>query len=483
MNIKMMSEDPKIKFADTYEKDKNKTVDKKKKLLEKFINITKVEDVKDSEELQEFIASEELANVINDDKPINKTNNDKKYLKDLKSKDKQIDSLQKELTLKNKELKDSKSTISLLKKEIYDLKQKNILDENAEVLLLRKKISEQENILVKIQEEVLDRLPYKDNYKKLVEDNKSYRSTFFIMKFEHQELRIKYEKLKTALTHINTSSVAKDLQKHKEIINNMSIELQHFKYLSENYKESLTVKDLIDELVERFNDNNYVEYEKIYNLYKLYFNKMMFGIGYNCKTEEQKIEEDVNIEFGWLRIINNRWFFVGTNYKTYPIINTVPYMKKGIPAKAIVEFGLAKLIKAFQNYSFDYDMYEENSLFINKYKSKNTDEYVNFGNFTVLIVGSQYKNRYMGRLKKHGLDVLWFNPFEENVSKLESMIGHSDIVIICRRHTKHYVNELIKVSFKDDNKFQFIEKDNEDSIVGRVRFAGIKLGLIKIDSD
>ena len=46
-----------------------------------------------------------------------------------------------------------------------------------------------------------------------------------------------------------------------------------------------------------------------------------------------------------------------------------------------------------------------------------------------------------------------------------------------------YVNELIKVSFKDDNKFQFIEKDNEDSIVGRVRFAGIKLGLIKIDSD
>jgi len=39
------------------------------------------------------------------------------------------------------------------------------------------------------------------------------------------------------------------------------------------------------------------------------------------------------------------------------------------------------------------------------------------------------------------------------------------------------------MSFKDDNKFQFIEKDNEDSIVGRVRFAGIKLGLIKIDSD
>jgi len=263
----------------------------------------------------------------------------------------------------------------------------------------------------------------------------------------------------------------------------MSIELQHFKHLSENYKESLTVKDLIDELVERFNDNNYMEYEKIYNLYKLYFNKIKFGIGYNYKSEKQKIEENVNIEFGWLRIINDRWFFVGTNYKTYPIINTVPYMKNGIPAKSIVEFGLANLIKAFQNYSFDYDMYEENSLFINKYKRKNTDEYVNFGNFTVLIIGSQYKNRYMDRLRKHGLDVLWFNPFEENVSKLEFMIGRSDIVIICRRHTKHYVNELIKVSFKDDNKFQFIEKDNEDSIVGRVRFAGIKLGLIKIDSD
>ena len=483
MNIKMMSEDPKIKFADTYEKDKNKTVDKKKQLLEKFINVTKVENVKDSKELQEFIIHEKLVNVINDDKHIDKTNNDKKYLKDLKSKDKQIDSLQKELALKNKELKDNKSTISLLKKEIYDLKQKNILDENAEILLLRNKVSEQENILVKIQEEVLDKLPHKDKYKKLLEDNKSYRSTFYIMKCEHQELRVKYEKLKTALTHINTSSVAKDLQKHKEIINNMSIELQHFKYLSENYKESLTVKDLIDELVERFNDNNYMEYEKIYNLYKLYFNKMKFGVGYNYKSEEQKVEENVNIEFGWLRVIDDRWFFVGTNYKTYPIINTVPYMKNGIPAKAIVEFGLANLIKAFQNYSFDYDMYEENSLFINKYKRKNTNEYVNFGNFTVLIVGSLYKNRYMDRLRKHGLDVLWFNPFEENVSKLESMIGRSDIVIICRRHTKHYVNELINMSFKDDNKFQFIEKDNEDSIVGRVRFAGIKLGLIKMDSD
>ena len=483
MNIKMMSEDPKIKFADTYKNDKDKTVDKKKKLLEKFINVTKVEDVKDSEELQEFITPEKLVN----DKSTDKTNNDKEYLKELRQKDKQIDNLQKELTLKNKELKENKSTISLLKKEIYDLKQKNILDENAEILSLRKKISEQENILVKIQEEVLDKLPHKDKYKKLLEDNKSYRSTFYIMKCEHQELRVKYEKLKTALTHINTSSVAKDLQKHKEIINNMSIELEHFKKLANNYKKSLTVKDLIDELVERFNDKNYMEYEKIYNLYKLYFNKMKFGVGYNCKTEEQKIEENVNVELGWLRVVNDRWFFVGTNYKIYPIINTVPYMKNGIPAKAIVEFGLANLIKAFQNYSFDYDMYEENSLFINKYKSKNklsnVDEYVNFGNFTVLIVGSQYKNRYMDRLRKHGLDVLWFNPFEENVSKLESMIGRSDIVIICRRHTKHYVNELINMSFKDDNKFQFIEKDNEDSIVGRVRFAGIKLGLIKMDSD
>jgi len=483
MNIKMMSEDPKIKFADTYKNDKDKTVDKKKKLLEKFINVTKVEDVKDSEELQEFITPEKLVN----DKSTDKTNNDKEYLKELRQKDKQIDNLQKELTLKNKELKENKSTISLLKKEIYDLKQKNILDENAEILSLRKKISEQENILVKIQEEVLDKLPHKDKYKKLLEDNKSYRSTFYIMKCEHQELRVKYEKLKTALTHINTSSVAKDLQKHKEIINNMSIELEHFKKLANNYKNSLTISDLINLLIRRFNDTNYTQYEKIYNLYKLYFNKMKFGVGYNCKTEEQKIEENVNVELGWLRVVNDRWFFVGTNYKIYPIINTVPYMKNGIPAKAIVEFGLANLIKAFQNYSFDYDMYEENSLFINKYKSKNklsnVDEYVNFGNFTVLIVGSQYKNRYMDRLRKHGLDVLWFNPFEENVSKLESMIGRSDIVIICRRHTKHYVNELINMSFKDDNKFQFIEKDNEDSIVGRVRFAGIKLGLIKMDSD
>ena len=468
--IKMRVENPNVKFADTYKNDKDKTIDKKKKLLEKFINVTKIEDVKDSEEL------------IND-KIIDKTNDNKEYLKNLKSKDKQIDNLQKELVLKNKELKENKSTISLLKKEIYDLKQMNILDENTKILSLKNKILEQENILVKIQEDVLNRLPYKDSYDNLVEDNKNYRSTFAIMKLEHQELRVKYEKLKTALTHINTSTVAEDLKKHKEIINNMSIELKHFKYLSENYKESLTILDLIDELIARFNDKNYMEYEKIYNLYKLYFNKMKFGVDYNCKSEEQKIEENVNIEFGWLRIINNRWFFVGTNYKTYPIINTVPYMKKGIPAKAIVEFGLANLIKAFQNYSFDYDMYEENSLFINKYKSKNTDEYVNFGNFTVLIVGSQYKNRYMDRLRKHGLDVLWFNPFEENVSKLESMIGRSDIVIICRRHTKHYVNELIKASFSNDDKFQFIEKDNEDSIVGRVRFAGIKLGLIKIDSD
>jgi len=471
--IKMRVENPNVKFADTYKNDKDKTIDKKKKLLEKFINVTKIEDVKDSEEL------------IND-KIIDKTNDNKEYLKNLKSKDKQIDNLQKELVLKNKELKENKSTISLLKKEIYDLKQMNILDENTKILSLKNKILEQENILVKIQEDVLNRLPYKDSYDNLVEDNKNYRSTFAIMKLEHQELRVKYEKLKTALTHINTSTVAEDLKKHKEIINNMSIELKHFKYLSENYKESLTILDLIDELIARFNDKNYMEYEKIYNLYKLYFNKMKFGVDYNCKSEEQKIEENVNIEFGWLRIINNRWFFVGTNYKTYPIINTVPYMKKGIPAKAIVEFGLAKLIKAFQYYSFEYDMYEENSLFINKYKRKNNniDEYVYFGNFTVLIVGSQYKNQYIGRLKKHGLNVLWFDSFDlDDVNKLEIMIKHSDIVIICRRHTRHYVNKLVNMSFKDNDKFQFIEKDNEDSIVGRVRFAGIKLGLIKMDSN
>jgi len=480
MNIKMMSVDPKLKFAETYKNDKDKTVNKKKKLLEKFINVTKVENVKDSEELKDVIVNN------NDNNNVNSNNNNKEYSKELRQKDKQINNLQKELVLKNNELKDNKSTISLLKKEIYDLKQKNILNESTEILSLRNKITEQENTLVKIQEDVLNRLPYKDNYDKLVEDNKSYRSTFAIMKLEHQELRVKYEKLKTVLTHINTSTVAEDLKKHKEIIMNMSIELQHFKYLSENYKESLTILDLIDELIVRFNDTNYMEYEKIYSLYKLYFNKMKFGVGYNCKSDEQKIDDNVNIEFGWLRIINNRWFFVGTNYKTYPIINTVPYMKNGIPAKAIVEFGLAKLIKAFQYYSFDYDMYEENSLFINKYKRKNnnTDEYVNFGNFTVLIVGSQYKNQYMGRLKKHGLNVLWFDSFDvDDVNKLEVMIKHSDIVIICRRHTRHYVNKLVNMSFKDNDKFQFIEKDNEDSIVGRVRFAGIKLGLIKMDSD
>ena len=161
-------------------------------------------------------------------------------------------------------------------------------------------------------------------------------------------------------------------------------------------------------------------------------------------------------------------------------------MKIGIPEKGFEEFGLAKLIKAFQYYSFEYDMYEENSLFINKYKRKNNniDEYVYFGNFTVLIVGSQYKNQYIGRLKKHGLNVLWFDSFDlDDVNKLEIMIKHSDIVIICRRHTRHYVNKLVNMSFKDNDKFQFIEKDNEDSIVGRVRFAGIKLGLIKMDSN
>ena len=120
--IKMRVENPNVKFADTYKNDKDKTIDKKKKLLEKFINVTKIEDVKDSEEL------------IND-KIIDKTNDNKEYLKNLKSKDKQIDNLQKELVLKNKELKENKSTISLLKKEIYDLKQMNKFKQKLPVAL------------------------------------------------------------------------------------------------------------------------------------------------------------------------------------------------------------------------------------------------------------------------------------------------------------------------------------------------------------
>ena len=108
MNIKMMSEDPKLKFAETYKNDKDKTANKKKKLLEKFINVTKVENVKDSEEINDIISN-------NNDK------SNKEYSKELRQKDKQIENLQKEIILKNKELKDNKSTISVLKKEIYDL--------------------------------------------------------------------------------------------------------------------------------------------------------------------------------------------------------------------------------------------------------------------------------------------------------------------------------------------------------------------------
>ena len=57
MNIKMISVDPKLKFAETYKNDIDKTVDKKKKLLEKFINVTKIENVKDSEELNDIIVN------------------------------------------------------------------------------------------------------------------------------------------------------------------------------------------------------------------------------------------------------------------------------------------------------------------------------------------------------------------------------------------------------------------------------------------
>ena len=112
----MMSVDPKLKFAETYKNDKDKTANKKKQLLEKFINVTKVENVKDSEELNDIIVNNNNNNNNN-----NVNSNNKEYSKELRQKDKQIENLQKEIILKNKELKDNKSTISVLKKEIYDL--------------------------------------------------------------------------------------------------------------------------------------------------------------------------------------------------------------------------------------------------------------------------------------------------------------------------------------------------------------------------
>jgi 5-methylcytosine-specific restriction endonuclease McrA len=104
-----------------------------------------------------------------------------------------------------------------------------------------------------------------------------------------------------------------------------------------------------------------------------------------------------------------------------------------------------------------------------------------YGGMQVVIVGARNKAVVKTTLERHGVAVVWHDPFEESDARLQSKCKSADLVLICRRGTSHAAVYAIDI---DDPKVQFIEHDNVQIIRNRVRLKAIELGtLIRVDDE
>lgn len=72
--------------------------------------------------------------------------------------------------------------------------------------------------------------------------------------------------------------------------------------------------------------------------------------------------------------------------------------------------------------------------------------YKDFENkYSVLIIGSKYKNIYLDMMKTLGVRASWYNPYEDNARMLGLIKRRYDFVLMCKNHIPHIVYSQIPV--------------------------------------
>lgn len=189
----------------------------------------------------------------------------------------------------------------------------------------------------------------------------------------------------------------------------------------------------------------------------------------------QDIKEEETM-MGFISKKESTWYFFDTTsqedgtYEFYEVIgNTSNHkLKEELPVKCYLrDDGTVTIMEVYPNHELPEKM-ERTLKPKEKEEKKEKKEYPYFGDGKVLIIGSRNLAEYKQRLSKHGWKVEVHNPFEENYHRIEGKVQQADVVIICTKHISHATMDHID---KKQPKIELIERDNEEWLVARVRFA------------
>lgn len=463
-------------YSEKYEKDTVKSKEKKQNLQKKFLEKLKKKEIK--------------ADIQEKTKENLEENNEKKYELE-KQRRKEVEKKTKKLEKKTEVLKEE-LTVEKEKSEKISLKLRQRTEEKNHALLLleqmKKKNEELEKQLKEANEhkQTNEDRELKAKIKELEKKSSKQHKIHTEVIRKNQIYKTQIKSLENKMKIERTLKEAENDKKNEVRLKSLLKELDFHKTKIKELKESLDVKTLIKLLKEQLDGETVSEYatkrknpimeialeveemKKVSRMKKAEEKKQ-----YKAVTTDKTGLPKVEIIFGYVSKVKEKWLFFTINMETYEIMNpeSLDYVKNDSPTKGLLKEG-----KVFVKKTYALETPSMKKAQIAKHnkteKQKDKQEYIPFGKETVLIVGSRNQSTYVNRLQNHGLQVLWHNPFEESYERLSAKYKKADLTIVCTSHISHSALEHIQ---KGQPHVELIERDNEELIAARVRYALLQL--------
>lgn len=292
--------------------------------------------------------------------------------------------------------------------------------------------------------------------KQLKEVNKALRKQLENYDLLTQE---KYEKLLQEL---------KVLRKEVHVFRNREHEIKKNPMLLVDYmKQHITsgyLPDLLDMVQNHMTTENlphfYSGEQNIFYLLMRRINMLNFR---NQKRISQyqlnnRTNSDDHQRLGYLSYQHDKWLFVDMTQANYPIVYDVlentsnEPLTMDKPAKATLhQYGVI-ITKCFS-----MEVPEQIQQKKRQTNLPSKKEFLWFGNFNVLIIGSRFLSDYKDRLEKHGCSARLHNPFEESYQMLKAKTSRAEIILVCERHIPHSIWEHV------DKKQPYVTALKQDS--------------------
>ncbi|ASN03932.1 hypothetical protein [Virgibacillus necropolis] len=398
---------------------------------------------------------------------------------------KQVDDLQKRsdrskqtIIKQRQHILEFKEKVAKLEYERYETNQKlSKLKEQYEIeIMKRDKLLLNEQNIRKEAEKTVQRLIVKHQ-----KDQKSgnakvnFLNQVQQLKKSNKALRQQVENY-DLLTHEKYGDLEQEvnnLRKEVHIFRNRECQIKNDPLFLLDYMKQYISSAYVPELVDLIQD--YITSENLHHFYRgdqnVFYLLMrrvnLLNFHIKKRNNQYKLKSTTNSSevqrLGYLVFDNGSWQFVDVTQANSPKVYAVQAnvsnepLEIDKPVKAILKEDSVTIIKCFS-------MEMPKQL---QYKKKQTNsptpknEYLQFGNFKVLVIGSRFLSDYKDCLEKHGCNTELHNPFEESYERLTGKISRAEIILVCERHIPHSLWGHVD---KHQPYVSVLKKDSKDLI-------------------